>query len=96
MADTRDARIAAFTGLETAIHELMYTANLLAKMENELTGGRSEDGRVVTYYASADDAATHSFLAYEVERRAQALRRDFLACYEVGNREVVHAGQSHS
>ncbi|MET3899692.1 hypothetical protein ABIB57_003654 [Devosia sp. UYZn731] len=77
-------QIAAFKGLETAVHELHYLAVLSVRMEvANTTGERNPDGTYSCHYQSYEDANIHSFLCHEVERRAEGLRRDFLACFEL-------------
>lgn len=77
-------QLAAFKGLETAVHELLYLAVLSVRMEEaDTTGERNSDGTYSCHYQSYEDANIHSFLTHEVERRAEALRRDFLACFEL-------------
>ena len=74
---------AAFKGLETAVHELHYLAVLMVRFEEaETTGSRNADDSYSCRYRSYEDANIHSFLGHEVERRAHALRRDFLACFD--------------
>lgn len=79
-------QLAAFKGLETAVHEIHYLSVLMVKFEEvETTGNRNADGTYSCHYQSYDDANIHSFLGHEVERRANALRRDFLACFELAH-----------
>jgi hypothetical protein len=77
-------QLAALKGLEGAVLELHYLAVLWAKIENEaLPGEHQPDGTFLARYESYDVAGMHSWLGFEVERRAAALRRDFLAAFDL-------------
>lgn len=77
-------QLAAFRGLETAVHELHYLAVLMIRLEEaDTTGAKNPDGTYSCHYQSYEDANIHSFLGHEVEKRANALRRDFLAIFDL-------------
>lgn len=82
-------KLAAFIGLETQIHELHYISILWAKLEDEKqSGGTQPDGTFIARYDDSEAAEIHCFLGYEIERRASALRQDFLACFALGRSDV--------
>lgn len=83
--DTRDAQLAAFHGLEPAVHDLRCLATLLARSEND--NCRCEDlpdGQRAVYFDSPLDAEIHGYLVRSVERQVQQLTKAYLACWELG------------
>lgn len=78
-----------FSDLESAIHELFYMATLAADIEHQNCAmDRFPDGTCCVRYLSTNVAEIHSFTINEVQRRAEKLRTDFLACFDAPAKAV--------